>query len=498
MVDIDDKLVEIKKLVDSGKYFTINKARQYGKTTTRYALEEKIKNEYLVINISFEGIGDLIFAKEENFSSELFNIFADSFSFSDEQIEIELRKHGKNINNLKDLSKEITKFCKTQNKHVVLIIDEVDKSSNNQLFVSFLAMLRDKYISRNIGKDITFHSVILLGVYDVKNLKLKLQPNEEEKYNSPWNIASEFNVDMSFNTKEISSMLTEYKKDFKIKFDIVKVSQIIFNFTNGYPYLVSKICKLIEEKLKRNWTENGIHNAVKLLTKENNTLFDSVIKNIENNEEFKTFIYELLIEGIEYSFVQTDTIINTGKIYGIFREENGKVKIDNRVFEILIYNHFSISKERSDKKLKKVQYENFSNEDGDLDIIKVLKSFQDLMRIEYRKEDQNFIEREGRLLFLAFIKPIINGKGFYFVEPQSRNNMRMDIVITYNLKRYIIELKIWRGSKYEQEGIDQLLTYIKTLKEDFGYLITFNFNINKEYSKKWIDIDGKKIFSIVV
>ena len=39
MVDISDKVEQIKKLVDDGKYFTINRARQYGKTTTLAALK---------------------------------------------------------------------------------------------------------------------------------------------------------------------------------------------------------------------------------------------------------------------------------------------------------------------------------------------------------------------------------------------------------------------------------------------------------------------------
>ena len=145
MVDIAEKLAQIKKMVDSGKYFTINRARQYGKTTTRYLLEERIKNEYLVINISFEGIGDAIFQDEKNFSGEVFNLFADSFSFTDEESEKEIRGYGENIKSLKELSKAVSKFCNNQPKKVVLIIDEVDKSSNNQLFISFLAILRDKW-----------------------------------------------------------------------------------------------------------------------------------------------------------------------------------------------------------------------------------------------------------------------------------------------------------------------------------------------------------------
>ena len=37
-------------------------------------------------------------------------------------------------------------------KEVILIIDEVDKSSNNQIFLSFIGMLRNKYLSKRNGQ----------------------------------------------------------------------------------------------------------------------------------------------------------------------------------------------------------------------------------------------------------------------------------------------------------------------------------------------------------
>lgn len=40
MVDITGKLQRIKEMVDAGQYFTINRARQYGKTTTLHALAQ--------------------------------------------------------------------------------------------------------------------------------------------------------------------------------------------------------------------------------------------------------------------------------------------------------------------------------------------------------------------------------------------------------------------------------------------------------------------------
>ncbi|NBJ97497.1 hypothetical protein D5282_09190 [bacterium 1xD8-48] len=50
-------------------------------------------------------------------------------------------------------------------------------------------------------------------MYDIKNLKLKLRPDEEHLYNSPWNIAARFSVDMSFSMEQIAHMLQEYEDD---------------------------------------------------------------------------------------------------------------------------------------------------------------------------------------------------------------------------------------------------------------------------------------------
>ncbi|MCI9596221.1 MAG: hypothetical protein HFE75_02780 [Firmicutes bacterium] len=48
MVDIMEKLERIKAVVVQGQYFTMNCARQYGKTTTLKLLEKFLKDDYLV------------------------------------------------------------------------------------------------------------------------------------------------------------------------------------------------------------------------------------------------------------------------------------------------------------------------------------------------------------------------------------------------------------------------------------------------------------------
>ena len=82
----------------------------------------------------------------------------------------------------------------------------------------FLAQLRGYFLTRDDTP--VFQSVILAGVYDIKNLKLKLRPESEHKYNSPWNIAEAFNVDMSLSYSGISEMLLEYEIDHHTGMDI--------------------------------------------------------------------------------------------------------------------------------------------------------------------------------------------------------------------------------------------------------------------------------------
>jgi hypothetical protein len=130
-------------------------------------------------------------------------------------------------------------------------------------------------------------------VYNIKNIKLKMindglyTPTAEEGkiYNSPWNIAADFEVDMSFNPTEIAGMLAEYEADRHTGMDIPAISEYIHAFTSGYPFLVSRICQIIDEDMDKNWTFEGVREAVNMLTDERNTLFDDIYKNLENNRK---------------------------------------------------------------------------------------------------------------------------------------------------------------------------------------------------------------------
>ena len=61
MVDLSDRVKAIKELVDDGKYFTITRPRQYGKTTTLSALKRVLSEEYVVLFLDFQRIDSDVF-----------------------------------------------------------------------------------------------------------------------------------------------------------------------------------------------------------------------------------------------------------------------------------------------------------------------------------------------------------------------------------------------------------------------------------------------------
>ncbi len=512
MADTSQKIKKIIAMVEEGEYFTINRPRQYGKTTTIYLLDRELKkrDDYLVLKISFEGIDAPTYARQESFIKTFLEMLKDKFLFLEKNRFAEIiDRHVSSTRTMAELSRLITQLVKTIDLNTVLIIDEVDKSTNNQLFLDFLGMLRTKYLKRIKGEDYTFHSVILAGVHDVKTLKTKIRPDTQEKFNSPWNIAVDFEVDLSLFHDEIASMLEEYTKERNVKINIPFFADKLFYFTSGYPFLVSNLCKFIDEKIlpqkgeaspahrRKEWKPEDLARAVQMLLMADNTNFNTLIKNLENNPELYEFVFKIIMNGREFSFNLDNPVIRFGTVYGILREEEGKTKIHNRLYEQRIYNYMASKVETSGDVTFNSVSSSYIGDDGTLKVEKVIRNFQEFIKEQYSTKDTAFIERNGRLLFLAFLKPIINGRGFDFKEVQISEEKRLDIVVTVGNNKYIIELKVWRGEKYHQEGIEQLCDYLERQNENQGYLLIYDLRKESGHIGKSqkIETRGKEIFA---
>ncbi|MCL2100031.1 MAG: AAA-like domain-containing protein [Oscillospiraceae bacterium] len=504
MVDISGKVAEIKQLVDRRCYFIINRARQYGKTTTLNMLKRALASEYICLSLSFEGVGTTMFENAQSFCRRFLwqlELAAKHSMGEHEPIEWQNDK----ITDFDELSVHLTQIC--ANRKIVLMIDEVDRASNYRVFLLFLGMLRNKFNERKSGMGASFHSVILAGLHDIRNIKSKMisegsytpAETEDKKYDSPWNIAVNFEVDMSFNPNEISTMLKEYETEHNTGMNISEISEEIYDYTAGYPFLVSRICQCIDEELDKNWKVGKIREAVQIIIEEKNMLFDDLFKNLENSADLYELMYEVLIVGNHVTFTYHNPTVNLGFMHGIIKKGSPYAVISNKIFELVICEYF-ISKDERKKTNghKKTQRDMVRNNKFDMELC--LRKFADHYAEIFNENDIKFLERHGRLIFLTYLRPLINGQGFYHIESQFTDLRRMDIVVDFGNEQFIIELKLWRGEDYERKAYDQLLSYMDSKKAETGYLLIFDFRkeTDKEPAAEWIELDGKRVFEITV
>jgi hypothetical protein len=181
---------------------------------------------------------------------------------------------------------------------------------------------------------------------------------------------------------------------------------------------------------------------------------------------------------------------------------NNKLIIHNKIFEIAISNYFILRTKTSLNYIK-------VNNDLTSDIIKddvfsmelCLTKFKQHYANIYTEKDINFLERDGKLIFLTYLMPLINGKGFYHFESETANFGKMDLVIDYLTQQFILEIKLWHGNNRHEDAYEQLAACLKSKNHSCGYLLTFDFRQDvgdNLYESKWIECEGKKIFDIML
>lgn len=513
MVDITGRLQKIKAMVDAGQYLTINRARQYGKTTTLKALEIFLKDDYIVISMDFQMLSAAKFKNENVFSVAFARKFIKAAEMNENMepdillpLKAALKAEKEEIE-LPELFEALSDVCKETVSPVVLLIDEIDSAADNQVFLDFLSQLRGYYIRRESIP--TFQSVILAGVHDIKNIRRKIHPDESSKINSPWNIAADFLIDMSFSAEDIAGMLGEYETDHHTGMDVWQMVGFLYEYTSGYPFLVSRLCKIIDERVAESeefpnksaaWTREGFLKAVRILIAEPNMPFDSLIHKLRDYPELDKMLRDLLFKGKEIAYVIGIPSMEEALMFGFARVSDNRLLIANRIFESLLYNLYLASPEMQQEEIYDAAEKDRNQfvKDGHLDMKLVMERFVRYFDDLYGDQGQKFYEDDGRRYFMLFLKPIINGQGNCYVEAETRNREQTDLIVDYHGERFIIEIKLWYGTARHAQGEAQLVEYLRHYHMKKGYLVTFNFNKSKKTGVREVKLGDMVLVEAVV
>ncbi len=75
---------------------------------------------------------------------------------------------------------------------------------------------------------------------------------------------------------------------------------------------------------------------------------------------------------------------------------------------------------------------------------------------------------------------------------------RTDVIVDYLGEQFVVEMKIWRGNEYHTRGEEQLTDYLNYYRLKKGYMVSFNFNQNKDIGVKSIVVGDKLLVEAVV
>ena len=315
-------------------------------------------------------------------------------------------------------------------------------------------------------------------------------------------------MDMSFSADDIVGMLEEYEADYHTGMEIGHIAKMIYDDTSGYPYLVSRLCKLMDERLAGTeefqdkasvWTKKGCLKAVKILLEENNPLFDSLVNKLGQFPELNAVISRQLFQGQPVAYAPDDTAVRDALMFGFVKVKDSTVQIANRIFETRLYHRFLVDyrDQGSEIYAEGIRQKNQFIVAGHLDVRRVLEKFVETFNYLYGDRGESFLEEEGRRYFMLFLKPIINGSGNCYVETETRNQERMDLVIDYCGEQSVCELKVWRGNAYHERGEKQLMGYLDYFELMKGYMLSFNFK-KREIGLKEIRVGDKLLIEAVV
>ena len=230
---------------------------------------------------------------------------------------------------------------------------------------------------------------------------------------------------------------------------------------------MSRICKLIDET-PLTWDEQGIEEAVTVVLNEQNTLFDDMIKKLNDYPDVSIMLQKVLFEGQPIAYNPDNEVLSICEMFGFMKQSGQNIVVSNRIFETRLYNYFISKESFNTTYIPAARDKNQFINNGKLDMDLVMEKFTEHFTQVYGDNDSAFVEEMGRKLFLLYLRPIINGTGNYYIEAQTRDMQRTDVIVDFLGTRYIIELKIWRGNEYNQRGEQQLAGYLDYYMQDKG------------------------------
>ena len=494
--------------IKDGRYIVLFAPRQTGKTTFfRLALEALAIQDstYFPIQLNFEEYEDYDLASfyaslRKEICKEIERVFQKRETDpSDDLARFLVNTEVTDHVSMREFFEAFAKFLsqETHWQRVVLTIDEFDAIPRAAL-KGFLRSLRYIYLSGQIRCP---HSVGIVGVKGIPQLNY-------DRSISPFNIQDEFHLP-NFTRKQVQELLGQYTDEVGQAF-APEVIASIYKQTAGQPVLVNRFAQLLTEEMDipktvtitmAHWTT-----AHAQLLREQNTNIEHLTTNVRKDRHFESLLMQIMArdEGVDFNL--RNDIISELATYGVIKEgTDGMCEILNPIYLHCIMQVFKPIVNGLEQEYFPEGTDDEGREyltpAGGIDMASLLDNFRDFIaRAGFRVLQVTDTPQEsvGRHLLLAYLDEFVRRiGGVMHIEVQTGRG-RMDLLISHNQRKYIVETKIWRGESRYQSGKKQLAAYLKLEGVTDGYYVVFDHRQTPDPRTETETLDGVAIRSYVI
>ncbi|MYA71134.1 hypothetical protein F4009_08220 [Candidatus Poribacteria bacterium] len=499
--------------VKAGRYIVLFAPRQTGKTTFfRLALNTLTAEDptYFPILLDFQTMRsatsavfysrfyqmicmqiESVFEKRGGAPSEALTQFLADTTLTDDFSMLLFFKQLANFLD-SDSHKDVPAF-----KRVVLLIDEFDGIPKT-VISNFLYSLRQIYLSEEMQCP---YSVGIVGVRSIAQL-------DYDRSVSPFNIQDEFKLP-NFTLEQIQELFQQYTNEMGQAF-APEVIASIHKQTAGQPFLVNRFGQILTEALDIPKTETftmaHFSKAHAQLLEEDNTNLTHLITNIRRDRRFETLLMRITAAEESVHFSLRNELISALFTYGVITKgTDGLCEILNPIYLYCILQTFKpLINGLEHQYLPEDTDAGFSDyltPAGHIDLVSLLDNFRDFIgRASFQILQVPDTPREsvGRHLLLAYLDQFVKlVGGVMHIEVQTGRG-RMDLIITHNQRKYIVETKVWRGASRYQAGKKQLAAYLKLEGVREGYYVVFDHRVEPEPRLETETVESVKIRSYVI
>jgi hypothetical protein len=487
----------IRTMIDNGRFFSIFAPRQSGKTTffTETCKQLHADPTYVAIMLSFQDNKDL---NSTQFYGQIERYLYRQLT---ERLQAVGCEKLDNVSRLLDshhlsdhisfklLFEELNRLIRF--KKIVIFIDEFDGIPTGELG-KFLTALRELYQNYKSIKEKALYSVGLVGIRDITKLVVGGV--------SPFNIADQ--VDLPpFSLKNIRDLYAQYTEETNQPFTEKAVKKV-HEETAGQPWLVNRLGTILTVNIKPGTVEaideHGVEKAIQILLKERNNHFDNLY---EKAKLYKESFVEIVFDNVEYDPDDEDQ--TWLEQYGLVRNIDDHATVANSIYKSRYVKTFF----KEAKAYEELTLQPYLLPGNRLDMERIILNFDRYIAQigvnAFYKEKKPY-EKTGQFLLTAWLYQFVRGEEGELRYELRSGLGRMDILLTYKGKKYIIETKMNRHDDVTgiiDEGILQLSTkYLATESTIAGYLVVFDTrtHVGASCKPRYHEADGKKITSFII